>query len=242
MIEFQSTTSTNDEARALIKSGQAQDGLVVLAHQQTRGRGRRGREWVSPPGNLHCSLILDVSLRRAQAAQLGFVAAVALVDALRMLLPTPTFSCKWPNDVLANTRKVAGMLLEADGPQWLVLGLGVDVAQSPPADMIERPATSLNELGYAGDVRAVLDGFYQQMMPLVGQWRQSGFAGIRDAWKDRAYGIGGPIKVRLDQETFDGLFVDLDSDGAMLVTDNKGNDRKVLAGDVFMGGMSASSH
>lgn len=242
MIELQSTTSTNDEAVSLIKSGKAFDGLVVWAAEQTKGRGRRGRQWISPPGNLHCSMILDVAHYRPQAAQLGFVAAVALVDALGLLLPAQRFYCKWPNDVLADGQKVAGMLLEAEGADWLVLGLGVDVAHCPPPEMLDRPAISLAKLGYDGNAKAVLDGFCAAMMPWVAQWKSLGFSAIRQAWLDRAYGIGGPVTVRLDTDVIVGTFLDLDQDGALLMQDDGGNARRILAGDVYMGGLGASGH
>ena len=242
MIELSTTTSTNDEAVKLIKSGQASDGLVVWAKEQTKGRGRRGRVWISPPGNLHCSMILDISAQRATAAQLGFVAAIALVDALTHLMPHTAFQAKWPNDVMAGTHKVAGMLLEAEGAGWLVLGLGVDVLHAPPPDTIDRPATSLKVLGYDGDARSVLDAFNHHMMPWVQIWRQSGFAPVRTAWLDRAMGLGGPVLVRLENESIAGTFVDLDQDGALLMTDTKGQTRKILAGDVYMGGLGASGH
>ena len=242
MIELQSTGSTNDEAAGLIKAGRASDGLVVWAKEQTKGRGRRGRTWISPPGNLHCSLILDISAHRAMAAQLGFVAAIALVDTLGALLPGVRFFCKWPNDVMADTRKVAGMLLEAEGSRWLILGLGVDVLHAPPAEVIDRPAAALADLGFAGEAKTVLDEFYGRMMPWVAAWRTDGFSAIRTAWMDRAYGIGGPVSVRLESETIDGRFDDLDMDGALVMTDGAGNRRKILAGDVYMGGLGASSH
>ena len=242
MIELQTTTSTNDEACHLIRSGRASDGLVVWAKEQTKGRGRRGRVWLSPPGNLHCSLILDIAQQRANAAQLGFVAAVALVDALRSLMPDIIFYAKWPNDVLAEDRKVAGMLLEAQGAGWLVLGVGVDVAHAPPPELVDRPATCLATLGFDGDAGQVLDKFYGQMMPLVAQWRQSGFAPIRQAWMDRAFGLGGPVVVRLEDQTINGTFVDLDQDGALLLADQSGQMRRILAGDVYMGGLGASGH
>ena len=242
MIQLNQTTSTNDEAFALINSGQASDGLVVWALEQTKGRGRRGRVWISPPGNLHCTMIWDITAHRANAAQLGFVAAIALVDALQHLVPGTKFYGKWPNDVLAEDRKVAGMLLEAHGANWLVLGLGVDVLHAPPPEMVDRPAASLASLGYGGDAGAVLTAFYQRMVPLVQSWREQGFAPIREAWLQRAFGKGGPVTVRLEDQSFGGLFEDLDQDGALILTGNDGQRRRVLAGDVYMGGLGASGH
>jgi BirA family biotin operon repressor/biotin-[acetyl-CoA-carboxylase] ligase len=180
-------------------------------------------------------MILDVKGRRAEAAQIGFVAAVALVDALRLLMSVPTFQCKWPNDVMADGVKLAGMLLEGEGKDWLVLGLGVDVAHAPPPDMIERPATSLAQLGYTDSAKEVLERFTICMAEWLMCWRLEGFAPIRAAWLDRAIGLGGPIMVRLENETSIGTFVDLKDDGALVMKDESGQDRLILAGDVFVG-------
>ena len=224
--------STNDEARRLALEGAAADFLVVTASEQTNGRGRRGRTWVSPAGNLHCSILLAIG-RLAEAAQLGFVAAIALTDALSTLLPTAEFRCKWPNDVLVNGAKVAGMLLEPAGEGWLVLGVGVDVAAAPPAEMVAYPAQSLADLGYGGDSVAVLAAFCAALGSWVECWRAEGFAPIRLAWLERCRGLGQPIVVRLEQDTVTGQFTGLDADGALLLDQGPLGVRRLMAGDVF---------
>jgi len=224
--------STNDEARRLALEGAAADFLVVSAKEQTSGRGRRGRTWVSPSGNLHCSTLLVIG-RLAEAAQLGFVAAVALVDALAGLLPDAEFRCKWPNDVLVNGAKVAGMLLEPAAEGWLVLGLGVDVASAPPADQVAYPAASLAGLGYEGDSLAVLAAFCAAFGPWVNRWRAEGFAPVRLAWLERCRGLGQPIVVRLEGDTVTGHFAGLDADGALLLDQAALGVRRLMAGDVF---------
>ncbi len=181
-------------------------------------------------------MILAVTGRRAQAAQTGFVAAIAVVDCLRLLLPIPTFQCKWPNDVMADGVKLAGMLLESADENWLVLGLGIDVAHAPPLDRIERPAIALAQLGFVGTAKDVLEEFVGQMDIWLKVWRQDGFAPIRAAWLERAIGLGGPILVRLETETVTGTFLDLNGDGALVMEDEAGQTRVILAGDVFIGG------
>ncbi len=222
--------STNDEARRLAELGQAADFVVVTAREQTNGRGRRGRTWDSPAGNLHCSLLLAAP-RLDVAAQLGFVAAVAVVDALSALVPAAAFRAKWPNDVLSEGRKVAGMLLEPAGEGWLVLGLGIDVAAAPPDEQVLHPATALTELGYGGSAELVLAAFCRAFAPWVERWRRDGFAPLRNAWLERAAGLGKPIEVRLERGTETGLFAGLDQDGA-LVLDQGGTHRRIMAGDV----------
>jgi BirA family biotin operon repressor/biotin-[acetyl-CoA-carboxylase] ligase len=237
LIWRDSVDSTNDEARRHVLAGNAADLLVVAAGTQSAGRGRRGRTWVSPEGNLHCSVVLSVSGRLGQAAQLGFAAAVAVVDALSVLMPAVRFRAKWPNDIVAETpdgwKKCAGMLLEPVGQQWLVLGLGIDVEQAPPPEGLTHPAISLAQLGYGGRSMAVLEAVMAALVPYVSEWRQNGFAVIRQAWLDRARGLGEPVIVRLEKDTLTGTFTGLDEEGALLL-DQKGSGlRRILAGDVY---------
>lgn len=233
LIRLDTVGSTNDEARGLALSGQAADFTVVVARRQTGGRGRRGRTWISPEGNLHCSILLDITGQLDRAAQIGFAAAVALVDALASRVPATSLRCKWPNDVLADGRKVAGMLLEPVESRWLVLGVGVDVAFAPPPEQVEFPAVSLSSLGYAGDAAAVLDAFHTALVPWVARWRQDGFAPIRQAWLERAQGLGGPVTVRLERESVTGTFGGLDADGALLLDLGSAERRRIVAGDVL---------
>ncbi|CAA7611816.1 Biotin--(acetyl-CoA-carboxylase) ligase [Magnetospirillum sp. LM-5] len=232
-----SVDSTNDEARRLIANGSAADLLVVAAGQQSKGRGRRGRTWISPEGNLHCSVLIGIDGRLGQAAQLGFAAAAALVDGLSQALPLTRLRAKWPNDVMAEThegwKKCAGMLLEPVGSQWLILGLGVDVADAPPAEGMNHPAVSLAELGYRGNAMGVLDGFMAAFIPAVGLWREQGFTPIRHAWLDRSRGLGEPCVVRLEAETVTGTFTGLDEEGALILDQPGQGLRRILAGDVF---------
>ncbi|HSV28142.1 MAG TPA: biotin--[acetyl-CoA-carboxylase] ligase [Candidatus Omnitrophota bacterium] len=230
-IRLDSVGSTNDEIRRLALSGAAADFLVVSAISQSAGRGRRGRAWVSPAGNLHFSMLLAVD-GLATAAQLGFAAAIAIVEALTDLVPGARFTAKWPNDVLMDGRKVAGMLLEPVGENWLVLGIGIDVAACPPPDAVLYPVAALAHAGFAGTDLDVLAAFCARFAPWVGRWRAEGFGPVRDAWVACARGIGAPVVVRLDGETLTGLFAGLDAEGALLL-DAGSNVRRVMAGDVY---------
>lgn len=233
LLQLDSVGSTNDEARRLALSGQAADLLVVSAREQKAGRGRRGRVWVSPPGNLHCSTLIRIHGDLATAAQLGFVAAIALVDAFRTLVPNIPFTCKWPNDVLAEGRKCSGMLLEPAGADWLILGIGVDVAAAPPPGELVYSACALADLGFAGSELGVLAAFCTAFGPMLDTWRRDGFGPIRHAWTQRARGIGEAVIVRLDTETLSGIFAGLDEEGALLLDQPSIGIRRVLAGDVY---------
>lgn len=243
LIRLDRVDSTNDEVRRLALSGAAADLLVVSAIEQSQGRGRRARPWVSPPGNLHCSILIHIDGDLGRAAQLGFAAAVALVDGFHHLVPNVSFTCKWPNDVLAEGRKCCGMLLEPVGREWLIVGVGVNVVASPPPGELLYPVASLAEFGFAGDDLDVLAAFTQAFGPLVGEWRRDGFAPIREAWLHRARGLGEPVVVRLDGETPTGLFAGLDAEGALLLDQPTQGLRRILAGDVYFpdgGGRPAS--
>jgi BirA family biotin operon repressor/biotin-[acetyl-CoA-carboxylase] ligase len=229
LIAHDTLSSTNDEARRLAEGG-AEHGLVVTARSQTAGRGRRGRRWESPPGNLHCSLLLRPAKPLGEAAQLSFVAGVALCDALRGLASNLDIACKWPNDVLCQGRKVAGMLLEgADGA--VILGLGVDVVEAHAETL--HPAVSLRQAGVATTAEAVLARFVTTFSPWYDRWMEAGMAAIGPAWLERARGVGGEILVRLDGETLTGIFTGLDGQGALLLALPGGGTRRILAGDVF---------
>ena len=228
--------STNDEAKALARAGAAELTLV-WADAQTAGRGRRGRVWLSPPGNLYLSLVLRPDGAPARAAQLGFVAAVGLGDALAAVAgPALKLRYKWPNDLIANGKKLAGILLESenaasDRVDFVVVGIGVNLV-SAPVDT-EFPATSLASEGIAGITPlAVLEAFARDFEIWVRRWHAGGFAAVREAWLARASGLGEKVRVRLERSTLCGRFLDLDADGALVLEGPQGR-RRIAAGEVF---------
>lgn len=236
LLRYDRLASTNDEAKRLARGG-AEDGTVVWAREQNAGRGRRGRAWVGLPGNLFISFILRPDCPPAQASQLGFVAALGLADAVAANAPDGAdLCCKWPNDVLLNGRKFAGILLESEARasetlDWLVLGVGVNVAEHPGA--ADYPTTSLRDEDCAvADAGAMLEAFVRDFAVWRERWRDEGFAPIRAAWLQRATGLGGPITVRLDRERIEGRFLGLEADGALALETNAGT-RRIAAGDVF---------
>jgi BirA family biotin operon repressor/biotin-[acetyl-CoA-carboxylase] ligase len=235
LVVHETIGSTNDEAKRLARDG-APEGLIVVARQQTAGRGRRGRQWVSPPGNLYSSTLLRPRCRAAVAAQLGFVAALGVAGAVEELAPGMELRCKWPNDVLANGKKISGILLETemeagDAPDFVVLGVGVNLVSSPRDTPY--PATSLAEEGVATiSPTTMIAAFAGHFAGWLARWRAGGFAPIREAWLGRAIGIGGPVQVRLERDTLDGSFLDLDDDGALLLGMATGS-RRITAGEIF---------
>ncbi len=238
LVSLDTVDSTNAEARRLASKGEAAvpDGTLVWAREQTAGRGRCGRKWHSPKGNLYCSLVLRPEAPIAEASQLSFVGGLAACDALSAIGPAGNVvQCKWPNDILLNGAKVGGLLLEAEttgksGLEWLILGLGINVASHPPK--VEFEATSLRAEGWQVDVVDCLEAFGRHFMTWANTWLEDGFAAVRKNWLWRCKGIGDRIEVRLPKKTLKGTFKDIDEDGALLLAAGK-REIRITAGDVF---------
>lgn len=234
LVALDSVDSTNEEAKRRLAAGNpVPEGTLIWAGEQTAGRGRRGRSWESPRGNLYMSLVLTPGRPPGTAAQLGFVAAVALADTLSELLPgAGRVRLKWPNDVLVDGGKVSGILLEAANGGAVVLGVGVNIRSRPAAGLY--PTVSLAEAGAAVDEPgALLERFAQRLLDRYAAWRREGFTPLRAAWLERAIGLGQAIEVRLDRETLKGRFDALDDSGALALALPDGRRRMVAAGDVF---------
>jgi BirA family biotin operon repressor/biotin-[acetyl-CoA-carboxylase] ligase len=236
LVAFERLGSTNEEAKRRAEAGAAELTLV-WAREQSAGKGRRGRAWISPRGNLYLSLVLRPDCALGAAAQLGQVAAVAVGDALEAILPPATsILLKWPNDVLVDGKKAGGILLESSATasgrvDWLVLGLGVNVESAPEGT--EFPATSLRQSSQEPIlVEVVLAGFCSAFHRWFARWRAEGFAPIRRAWLDRAWRLGERIEVRIDPSPIEGVFRDLDGDGALML-ETAGGTKRVTAADVF---------
>lgn len=240
---FDSLDSTNEEVRRQAETGAA-EGLAVLAKQQTAGRGRRGRAWESPPGNLFLSLLLRPQLNGrgatpAEAATLSFLTAVALLDALDLATVPAKLTCKWPNDVLVNGAKAAGILLESrtapDGALgWVTVGIGVNLAWHPEG--MPYPVTSLVAHGVTVRPEEFAQWLLARYGYWYGRWQAEGFAPVRAAWLARAQGLGQPVIVRLPDGELRGTFVALDDSGALLLELPDGRRQTVTAGDVFPAG------
>jgi BirA family biotin operon repressor/biotin-[acetyl-CoA-carboxylase] ligase len=228
LIELLSVGSTNDHAKQLARSGFPAF-TAVWAHEQTAGKGRQGNSWLSVPGNLYLSILLRPSATAVQNGQLSFLAAVALADTIKEFMIQPgLISLKWPNDLLLNGKKAAGILLEAE-EDWVVMGIGVNVAGAPEG------AASLKDFGIATESGQVLDKLIVRVKDLYDLWVKNGFAPIREQWLRHAYNIGMTIQVRMPHETFSGKFLGIDDAGALEVEMPDGAMRAVCSGEVFAG-------
>ncbi|KJZ20399.1 biotin--[acetyl-CoA-carboxylase] ligase [Loktanella sp. S4079] len=210
----------------------------IMAHQQTAARGRRGRPWIVPKGNLNATLVFKPHCSPADAARRSFLAANALFDALAIYVQPEKLSLKWPNDVLLSGGKVAGILLESSGQggavDWLSIGIGVNLADVPSG--VTEAAFAPTSLRAAGgwdvepeDFLAVLANAYAEQEELL---QTQGFAHIRDIWLSRAARLGEVITARTGREEITGLFQTVDLDGSLVLQTSQGP-RVIPAADVY---------
>lgn len=236
---FDSLDSTN--AHALRQASETPGPAWFLAIEQPAGYGRRARPWVSPKGNFHATLLLHPSEPAAQVALRSFAAALALRDALVSLTNLPqAFTLKWPNDVLLNGGKLAGILLEStasgQGIAHLAIGTGVNLFAAPGASMVEKgaliPVSLLRETG----LRIPPETFLNHLAPAYAKWEatftRQGFAPLRAAWLSHAARLGETICARTGTTSQTGRFDTIDDTGALILTTAKGR-RAIPAAEVF---------
>ena len=210
----------------------------ILAHAQTEARGRRGRAWQSPKGNFAATLVCKPHATPHEAAKRSFLAANAVFEALAFYTDRASLALKWPNDVLLNGGKVAGILLESAGSghfvDWLAIGVGVNLRKAPPAEHgVAFPPTSLLETGadlvLPEDFLTVLA---MNMATQEAKWEAFGFPRIREDWLRHAARLGEEITARTGKETIQGLFDTVDQDGNLILITARGP-RSIAAADVF---------
>lgn len=215
----------------------AAEGLAIQALRQSAGRGRQGRGWESPAGNLYLSVLLrpDVPLR--EAPQWSFVAAVALAETLKMLLPEAAdLTLKWPNDLMLKGAKAAGILVEtgiapSQALDWICIGIGVNITSKP--SLPDRPTACLAEFLPAPPAP---EGLAQSLLESLAHWHgirlHQGFAPIRAAWLNHAPAMGAPVSVKRDAVLLEGAFAGLSPEGGLLLAKND-EVQLILAGEVI---------
>lgn len=226
---FDRIDSTNLEARRLADQGECGP-LWLWADEQTLGRGRLGRSWVSEPGNLYATFLFSIAEAPQAASQVSFVAALAVHDTVMALRPGLTALIKWPNDVLINGAKFCGVLPEVVGanPTRIAVGCGVNVAHAPEGTPY--PVTSL---GSDLTPEAVLRKLDRNLASRLTQWDEGrGFSLIRHAWGERALGLGGGVTATAGTKDTTGTFKGLAADGALLLEEPDGRVSPIHAGEV----------
>ncbi len=232
LIAFEEIGSTNDEARARAEAGDTGP-LWISARRQSAGRGRRGRAWAAPEGNLAATYLGATQKPAAELALLGFAAALAVADIVEASGAAATL--KWPNDVLIGGRKCAGILLESgaarDGRLWFALGVGINLAHAP--ENVAYPAAALAEFGPAPSADQALAKLRERLAHWAGHLEAEGFAPVREAWLARAHRLGAPIVAEIGGARLDGVFQGLSASGELLIQLPNGAKRAIPAGDIF---------
>jgi BirA family transcriptional regulator, biotin operon repressor / biotin---[acetyl-CoA-carboxylase] ligase len=234
LIACEEIDSTNAEALRRSRAGE-RGPLWVTARSQSAGRGRRGRTWVSGPGNLYATLLVSDPSPPAVAPQLSFVAALALRDAVVDVAPgiEPLLKLKWPNDMLCDGAKVAGILVEGEGtPLSAAIGIGVNCLHHPEAT--DYPATDLAAAGVEVLPEHLFRALSAAMVLRLQQWdRGQSFAAIRADWLACAAGLGRAVRVRMAEREITGRFESLDDHGRLILALPNGRTEAVAAGDVM---------
>jgi BirA family biotin operon repressor/biotin-[acetyl-CoA-carboxylase] ligase len=243
LVSIDATASTNDDALRAAQSGDPGQ-LWIVAREQKAGRGRHGRHWSSPPGNLYASLLLIEACELAHAPQLGFVAGLALHEAVEAVtgIGTPRLALKWPNDLLLDGAKVSGLLLEghrigSPGILAIIVGFGVNVAFSP--DGTPYPATSLQTVRPGLSPESLFEALAGSFARTFSAWQVSrrsnapdSFAAVRQLWLERAAGLGSDVALRLPAGERRGRFEGLDSHGRLQLKTTSGVEL-IDAGDLY---------
>jgi len=238
VMHYDEVTSTQDIAAEMARGG-ASEGTLVIAEMQKRGRGRKGRSWVSlPEGGIYLSLILRPNLVPSRVVQIPLIAGVAMTKAIReTVLLQPTI--KWPNDILIDKKKIGGILTEMsseiDGVNYVILGIGLNV--NMPASLLTEEtagiATSIIDKcgAYTSRVKLV-QCFLNEFEIIYTKFLASGFSSVRDEWKALNNTIGSRVKVSDGEKEIEGEALDIDNDGFLLVRKENGDISRIISGDV----------
>jgi BirA family biotin operon repressor/biotin-[acetyl-CoA-carboxylase] ligase len=225
------TGSTNDDLAASAREG-APEGLWLRADRQSGGRGRQGREWHSPPGNLYASTLVRLRPGDPPAPTLALVAAVALHEVASVFAGGAPIEIKWPNDLMVAGAKLSGILLERL-EDAVIVGFGVNLAEHP--DQTARPATSFAALSGAPDSTLFLEALAESFARWLGHWREEGLAPIRTRWLAAAHPPGTALSTHTASGAWvEGVFDGLDEGGALRLRLADGSSEIIHAGDVFL--------
>lgn len=232
-IVLESVDSTNAEAARI--APELERPTWILAHAQTGGRGRRGKGWATPEGNFAATLVMRPTGTAAWSALRSFMAANALLESLALYVDRTRLSLKWPNDVLLDEGKVAGILLESassgDRIAWLAIGIGANLATAPPIDRPAVPPVALQNGPDPEEFLMRLAGFYATEESIL---EQMGFGPIREKWLRGAARLGEVITARTGAEEVTGVFETVDEAGRLVLATDRG-ERRIAAAELYFG-------
>ena len=238
VVYLEETDSTNNDAYRLAANG-VEEGWVVIARNQKKGKGSRGKAWSSPGGqNVYLSLVLRPKVSAEKASLLTILSAVAVAETINDYIPKGV-SIKWPNDVLVDGKKISGILLEMgtdrNGDRFFIVGIGINVNSTKMdiPEVVSDIATSLYlEIGYAVSIKDVLFKLFYRLDFWYGKYNSRSFEEIVKRYRAMCVTIGKRVSVAVDEKVMDGLAIGVDEDGFLLVEDEKGAVKKVISGEL----------
>ncbi|MCJ8322536.1 MAG: biotin--[acetyl-CoA-carboxylase] ligase [Rhizobiales bacterium] len=247
LAHYDQLGSTNEQALLLAaelddRQLDEQHGIVVFTQNQSAGRGRSGRTWLSSEQTLTATILISTHAPKDKVAQVAFVMAVAVHKTIADLLPADkqnTIGLKWPNDVLVRGHKLCGILIESQLNKFnkahiLAVGIGMNVGEIPQDG--DFSAMSLAQMGIEVDVETVLSALCHNFAKFFEQWSNGrNFVAIRKIWLNHALGLGGKITARLPNRSIQGIFESLDDDGTLILRDEADEIHQITAGDIFIG-------
>jgi BirA family biotin operon repressor/biotin-[acetyl-CoA-carboxylase] ligase len=235
-------TSTSDLAKAAAREG-APAGSAFMLGEQTAGRGRQGRQWSSQQGGMYVSVLLYPSRCVNSWFALSFATALAIYDVVETHLteqivqhdanlPIPEIGLKWPNDVLVNNRKVAGILLEAQGDS-LIIGSGVNIDEIAPIDQNRHPPIAFGDFpGMLPGPKQLAESYLKRLRFYYDLWERDGFGPVRDLWLRKALHMKQIVSVNVTGQKIIGICSELLDDGGLVLLDESGTSHHITTGDV----------
>ncbi len=238
LIELQSADSALKEARRHAENG-AEEGTLIWAHEQTDAHTRLNHTWHSPPGNLYCAVVLQPDFSPQQALEINYVTALSIGTALgSMMSPMVTLRYRWPNDIILNGDKAAGIFIDAptaidDYWPWMVIGVSVNV-NSYPNDP-NPGAVSVHEAQGNPEISVVdvLEEFSKQFLHWINRWAEHGFDPLLRNWRQRVNGIDEHVSIKLKNETASGILASIEPNGAAAITLTDGNIRQISLSEFY---------
>ena len=236
--QFEELESTNNLAFSLAENKKIFANEIIVACKQNKGRGRLDRKWESPIGNLYFSLVLQPKIAVEKISQISFIAICALQMAVAEVFKTQKITAniqnKWPNDLLIEQKKVAGILLESkisnENCEFVILGIGLNINSNPSQTIF--PATNMKN--FLCDISALkmLEIFLENFTTLYENWLNFGFENIRNLWHKNAYNLNSQMRINIDKSVVEGIFQEIDKDGHLIIKTNNNVVKKITFGDV----------
>jgi BirA family biotin operon repressor/biotin-[acetyl-CoA-carboxylase] ligase len=236
--QFDEVESTNDLAFSLAENKQIFANQIIVANKQNKGRGRLNRNWESPKGNLYFSLVLQPQIAVEKISQISFVAICALQIAVAKIFKQQKIVAeiknKWPNDLLIDQKKVAGILLESKISNkicdFVILGIGVNINSNPSQTLF--PSSNIKNFSCEISSSKMLEFFLEEFENLYENWLNFGFQNIRNLWQKNAYNLNCKININLGESRADGIFQEIDEEGNIIIKNHNNEITKISFGDV----------